>query len=366
MRQHAAPTLGVEEEYLLLHPRGGHPVARFDAVSGWVGLWAGDDVVQHELLQAQTEVATPVCHDLSEVEQHLRSLRRLLSDAARSSGARLAAVGAAPVLREEVPVSDDDRYRDLDARAPALVAEQLICGMHVHVAVPDRGLRVEVVNRLRLDIPLLVAVGANSPFWNGRDSGFASWRSVHWDRWPTAGPPPHLAGEDELDERVETLLETGAIGDRRQVYWQIRVSERYPTVELRCFDVQLRVDDCLALAGLVRALVAGARADAATDGPYPVCPPDVLRAASWAAARHGLENSLFDLRSSRRRPAAELVTERLDRLGPVLAATGDGDVVQAGLERLLRQGTGAERQRSAVDTGGLSVLSQFLSEQTTA
>ena len=364
----AVPTLGVEEEYLLLDRATGVPAPLSEAVRRGDDLQPalGPDDVQGELLQVQVEVATPVCQELDEAGGHLLRLRHGLSASAQEQGALLLACGAAPWADGAAPVTDDARYRRIRDRAPALVDEQLINGMHVHVAVPNRACGLDVLNRLRADLPLLLAMSSNSPFWQGRDTGFASWRTVHFERWPVAGPPPHVDGEDDYDRRVAALLETGAVLDTGQLYWQARVSERYPTVEVRCADVQLRVDDAVLLAGLIRALVITALGDADAGTPYPVPPAELLRAASWSAARHGLDGDLYDLRSGRRRSSRDMVGDLLDRVQAALRAAGDEEQVHALADRLLHEGTGAARQREVVARDDVGALVGFVAAETVA
>src|SRR3954471_6222754 len=291
-----------EEEYLLLDARTGRPAPLSERVRAEAerrpALQAQD--VQGELVQEQVEVATPICRELDEAAGHLLRLRHELATAAEVHGARLAAIGAA-AWREQGGgiVSEDLRYQDINSLAPGLVREQLINGLHVHVAVPTPAHGVEVLNRLRPDLPLLLAMSANSPYWQGRDSGFASWRTVHYRRWPVAGPPPHFADEHAYRQCVQSLLGSRAIVDTGQLYWQARVSERYPTVEVRCADAQLRADDGVLLAGVVRALVMTALEDMRAGHDHPPVPTELLIAAVWSAARHGLDDDFFDVRCGR-------------------------------------------------------------------
>ena len=362
------PTLGIVEEFLLLDRWSGHPVPVADAVRSAASLQPAlePDEVHDELLQVQVEVATPVCQELDEAGGHLLRLRHELGTAAETHGARLVASGAAPWHDGAAPVTDEARYRDIRLRAPALVDDQLINGMHVHVAVPSRAHAVEVVNRLRPDLPLLIAMSADSPYWQGRDTGFSSWRSVHQERWPVAGPPPHFTDEAHHDRCIQELLATGTVRDLGQLYWHARVSSRHPTVEIRCADGQLRVDDSVLLAGVVRALVMTALADLRRDAPYPVVSPELLKAACWRAARHGLDDDLHDLRQGRRRRPGDMVVDLLDRVQPALEASHDADQVHKLSDRLLREGCGASRQRQVVARQGLSQLVDFLAGETTA
>ncbi|RKN44878.1 carboxylate-amine ligase [Streptomyces hoynatensis] len=341
-----ATTVGVEEEYLLLDPEDGRPLPLSRDVLAAAGRLAtvGSREVEHELLQAQVEVGTPVCRSLGEVDRHLRRLRAAVRAAAAGGGARLAASGTAPA-GGRAPVTDRRRYLAMLRDAPRLVDEQLICGMHVHVGVEDREAGVAVLDRIGPWLPVLVALGANSPYWEGADTGFASWRTVVFGRWPVSGPPPAFADAAEYGRRTRALLETGVIRDLGQVYWQARLSERYPTVEVRAPDVQLEVADAVALAGVARGLVRTALREEAEGLPRPLAPPELLAAANWRACRHGLTGSLVHPGTARCRPAAEVVEALLGHLTPALREAGDLSLVSRGLARLLSRGTGADRQR---------------------
>ncbi|MET9966044.1 glutamate--cysteine ligase [Streptomyces sp. NPDC006356] len=360
-------TIGVEEEYLLLDPATGLPVPQGEEVLGAAGLGrlAADREVQHELLQAQIEVATPVCETLEEAGGHLLRLRQAVAVAAEEHGCRIAACGAFPLRRgRPVAVTDEARYRAMVVQAPQLVAEQLVNGMHVHVAVPGREEGVQVLNRIRVWLPALTAMSANSPLWDGQDTGFASWRTVIFGRWPVSGMPPLFRDAADYDRRIQRLLDAGLIADMGQVYWQARLSNRYPTVEVRCADVQLSADEAVMLAGVVRALVRTALAETAAEDPLPDHDPELLRAAMWHAARHGLAATLVDPGGTSRR-AADVLRQLLRHIAPALDASDDTRQVTALTDRLLRNGTGAERQRAALADGGLRAVTDLICVRST-
>ncbi|MFF3020855.1 glutamate--cysteine ligase [Streptomyces sp. NPDC057939] len=352
-------TLGVEEEYLLLDPGSGLPVARVEEVRRTAGLGplAEREEVQSELLQAQIEVATPVCSGLEEVGGHLLRLRHAVASAAQANGCRTASTGAAPLrAAARVPVTQASRYLRMEGEARQLVDEQLICGMHVHVAVPSPEVGVAVLNRIRGWLPTLLAMSANSPLWDGRDTGFASWRTIVFSRWPISGPAPHFRDLADYERRLEGLVESRVIGDRGQVYWHARLSDRYPTVEVRCMDVQLRPDDAVMLTGMVRGLVATAIAEESVDAAQAaVIPPEMVQAAHWHAARYGLNHTLLDPHG-RARASGDVLCALMRHISPALEAAGDLREVSALVHRLLREGTPADRQRLAVAEGGLAAL----------
>ncbi|MFD7029576.1 glutamate--cysteine ligase [Streptomyces sp. NPDC059917] len=351
-------TVGVEEEYVLLDPATGLPAPLGEEVRRAAGLGAvaDPDEVQDELLQAQVEVATSVCTSLAEVGGHLLRLRHAVASAAEDSGCRIAATGAAPLRGPlPVPVTPTPRYLRIGGAARQLVDEHLICGMHVHVAVPDRQTGVAVLNRIRGWLPTLLAMSANSPVWEGRDTGFASWRTIVFGRWPVSGPPPAFADAADYERRLEALVAAGVIADRGQVYWQARLSDRYPTVEVRCPDVQLRADDAVMLAGIVRALVATAIAEEEAGAPSRTLDPELLQAGTWHAARYGLNGTLTDP-YGHPHSSGDTLCSLLRHITPALEAAGDLRQVSALVHRLLREGTPADRQRRALTGAGLPGL----------
>ncbi|MFC8448708.1 glutamate--cysteine ligase [Kitasatospora sp. NPDC057223] len=358
-------TFGVEEEYLLIDPVSGVPVPRATEVLAAADLLPTlqPDEAQHELLQVQVEVATPVCEALDEAAAHLERLRAAVNTAAREAGCRIAAVGAAPFAGlTPVPVTDRARYRSARAEAPQLVDDLMLNGMHVHVGIPDREQGVAALNRIRPWLPVLVALAVNSPFWEGRETGFAGWRTIHFDRWPASGLPPAFADAADYERRTQALEDAGLIRDRGGLYWHARLSERYPTIEIRATDVQLRVEDAELFAGLIRALVASALADERRGTPRPQPDEEMLRAATWQAAHNGLDGPLVSPTGGPAMAAEAVVKELRAYAAPGLAETGDTERIDHLLREFLAAGTGADRQRRAWQEGGRAGLLGLLLE----
>lgn len=363
------PTVGVEEEYLLLDPNSGLPMPKVEAVREAAGLHPAVDhaELQHELLQAQIEVATPVCSALAEVGGHLLRLRHALAAAAEDSGCRLAACATGPYAPAAPPaITDAPRYHSISRQVTRLADEALINGMHVHVGIPDQEYGVALLNRLRPWLPILTALAANSPVWHGSDTGFASWRTVVFGRWPISGIPPLFAGAQDYEERIQHLLDAQLIRDRGQLYWQARLSARFPTIELRAMDVQLRADEAVMLAGLVRALAVTLSRERSPAPAPPAWPPEGLAGAGWHAARHGMGGMLHDPRTGLARPAGAIVEDMIDYLTPALAEAGDTREVVPLLDRLMREGNGAERQRRSLAETGRQGLITMIAAETSA
>lgn len=264
-----------------------------------------------------------------------------------SARARVCSRWAAPTLPREFPITDKPRYRDIGERFGMIAHEQGICGCHVHVAVPDRDAAVAVANRLRPWLPMLLALTANSAIYRNADTGHSSWRSVLWARWPSAGPPPHFDSADEYDAAVQMLCHTDVIRDDGMVYWDVRPSADFPTVEVRVADVPATVAETVLFASLVRGAVMTALADEERGEPMPPLPPWVLKAAYWKAARDGFDGAGVDLDDQTTVPMRALLERLVERVRPALEAAGDHEFVRYGLTAVAERGNGAMRQRQA-------------------
>ncbi|MFI6181901.1 glutamate--cysteine ligase [Nonomuraea sp. NPDC051191] len=337
------PLIGIEEEYLVVDPRTRHVSPRAAEV-----LAAATDMldVAHEITRFQVEARTPPSADLSELGSQLRTARKEVAEAARSCGLAVVASGI-PVLGNVMPppLTDDHRYLQGKELYRALQDEISICALHVHVDVPDEEIAVYVGNHLRPWLPTLIALAANSPFFVGRDTGYASWRVISWGRWPVSGAPPYFPTFGAYELALRALSESGALMDPKTVFWDTRPSPRLPTVEIRVADVPLDVSDSLTIIGLIRALVVTALREVARgDRGLPI-PSEVLRAAYWRAARDGLVGDSLDVRHGTLVPATVMARRLFGHVRAALAEAGDLTFIEEGLERLLSKGSGAVRQR---------------------
>jgi carboxylate-amine ligase len=340
------PTIGVEEEFLLADPATGEPIALNEEVASRAA--ERGVKLQLELTSCQVETATEVVGASGELRDQLTRLRRVTADAAEAGGARLLAVGLPPTVPHEFPITDNARYRKIADRFGMIAHEQGICGCHVHVAVPSREAAVRVSNRLRPWLPILLALTANSAVYRNTDTGYASWRSVLWARWPSAGPPPHFDSVDEYDAVVEMLLHSGAMLDDGMVYWDVRPSANFPTIEVRVADVPATVAETVLLAMLIRGAVMTALEDERRGEPMPPLTPHALKTAYWKSARYGLDGEAIDLLESHDSvPARILLGRMVENVRPSLEAVGDYDAVNDELNRIAEQGNGAMRQRQA-------------------
>ena len=369
-------TLGVEEELLVVDPQGTPVPLGPEALEVAARRGQGETVAEHdrkdradtddagdsgahllpELKQQQVELGTRVCSTLDEVQSELRHWRHRADAAAAAVGARVAALATSPVAVEPV-ATPGERY-DRMLEAFALTAhEQLTCGCHVHVSVSDDEEGVAVLNRIRIWLPVLTAMSANSPFWLGADTRYASFRSQAWGRWPSAGPNAVFADAADYHRMIDGGLATGTALDSGMIYFDALLSANWPTIEVRVADVALRAEDSVTLAGLVRGLVDTSARDWRDGRPVPDVRSELLRLASWRAGRSGLTGDLVHPARGTPAPAAEVVTALLDHVRPALAEAGDEQRVAAGVAALLRRGTGADLQRRVhAETGDLGAV----------
>lgn len=339
------PLIGVEEEFHLVDLRTGRATP---AVGAMLAQLDGDSFAP-ELQRSLIEANTLPCASLDDLRAELRRLRRRLNEVADPLGLGVVAAGTVPLVDLlGTDISAGARYERMQHEYQMLVREQHICGAQVHVDVPDRDVAVAVVQHVALHLPTLLALSASSPYWRAVDSGYASYRCMVWQRWPTAGPPGPMRTAADYDAMVADLIASGTISDAGMVYFDIRPSAHLPTVELRICDACPAVDDVVLIAGLFRAMVQRAQRWIDEGKPFPQTRHELLRAATWRAARSGLEGDLVDLAhpSGPTLVPPSLLVERLvNELRPELDAFGDWKQVLELSQRALAAGSSAARQR---------------------
>ncbi|PRY21603.1 carboxylate-amine ligase [Pseudosporangium ferrugineum] len=333
----AVPTIGVEEEYLLLDPATGGPVPAAPRVLRRTEHLSWP---RAELMQYQIEAATGVCAGLDEVRDQLWRMRGRLSEAAAGEGCRLVASGISPYAGPGLEsVTALPRYQELARRYPAMTACAGTCACHVHVAVPSRDAAVRALARLRPWLACLLAVAANSPITAGRPAGWQSRRYAMVSRWPTGRAPGLWRDSAEYDAAVRDLIGRAEALDEGSVYFLARLSPRYPTVEVRVADICPDVDTAVLLAGLVRGLVMTALDELPEPGGSSFVDRGLV-----AAARGGLAGTGVDPRSGLAVPQRCLLDRLRAHVDRALRDAGDAETVDRGLALLAERGTGADRQ----------------------
>jgi carboxylate-amine ligase len=341
-------TLGVEEEFSIVDRATGELRPAAEVVVPLARDVLGDQA-EPELNRSQVETGTGVCGTLAEVRAELVRLRRGLLDAAEAAGAAVVSTGTHPTAswRDQGVNPTKSRYRRLERDFQQVAREQLVSGCHVHVGVAGRELAIEVVDRSRPWLSTVAALAANSPFWEGVDTGYASYRTQVWSMWPLTGVPEPLGSRAAYDRLVADLAATDGAPDATYLYWDVRPSARFETVEFRATDACLTIDDAVLVAGLWRALARTCATEAEEGLPPPRVRGELVDAARWRAARFGLDATLADLGRRRAAPAREVVDGLLAHLRPALEKEGDWDEVSALADRTFADGNGASRQRAA-------------------
>lgn len=359
-------TIGVEEEYQLIDADTGGLSSR--AAELLAESWTAE--LRPELQLTALEVGTAICGSAAELDRELRRLRLLAATAAAAHDCEIAAAGVHPFSRwQEHRTNGTDRYALILDRYRRIARDEHNFGMHVHIGIPPGHDRISVMNPTRAWLPHLIALAASSPYHEAEDSGYASYRMVLWRRWPNAGVPPRLASEHDYQGYVDLLIRTETIADERGLYWGVRPHAVYPTIEFRVTDACPSLDDAVAIAALVRALVAAAAAGR-LDEPRTAWLSDtaehsLLANNEWLAIRYGLEAWILDPGAPGGRiPIRESIRRLVDRVHRTAEELGDAHAL-AHLEQILARGSGTDRMRRQVEeSGAIEPLVRWLIDET--
>jgi carboxylate-amine ligase len=359
-------SLGVEEEFQLVGRESYELVSRIDEILSEV-----EDEEEHEgrvkaeLLQSVVEVATDVTHSVSEAMDELLGLRARLRDAAAERGALIAAAGTHPFSRyEHQEVTERPRYLELLEDMRWLAERELIFGLHVHVGLGSPDAAIACVNAVRTFLPELLALSANSPFWQARPTGLASTRTKVFEAFPRSGLPPAFASWDEFEEVVERGVETGCFRDSTYIWWDVRPHPRLGTIELRICDTQASIEAVAGIVALAQSLTATFATAYEEGEPLPVQPVTLVNENKWRATRDGLDAELIDLEHDTERPAREAVLALVERSEAAARSLGCAEELES-VERLLANGTGASEQLRVYDeTQSLLAVAQWIAQET--
>ncbi|MFK3678059.1 YbdK family carboxylate-amine ligase [Microbacterium sp. NPDC090218] len=345
---------GIEEEFLFLDAHSLVPVTLAAGTRERITRLRTGGEVTKEYLTSQIECLTEPVSNATDAEAQLSHLRGLIGWHAQEQHAIAAGTGTPFATTRSSAVSPSPHYDDVAAQLGHLTRDHEVNGLHVHVEVLDDEERVRALNRIRGWLPLLLALTGNSPFVSGRDSGFASWRSILIRRLPGSWSPPRFRDFDDYRAQVQRLIDLRAITDAASLAWAARISERYPTIEVRVFDAQLTAEDAVFAALLSRAIVL------TDDVPHLDAGVDGIDASLWTAARRGMDARVIDPTTGEVGDAWAVADRMLAAIAPVLRDLGDEERVREGFARLRVDGTGAARQRLAVAEDGTPGLARLL------
>ena len=342
-------TLGVEEEYLLVDKE-----TRALIIDPPESLMKEcEDVcggqVTSELLRSQIEIGTKVCNNIQEARDDLKRLRRVIVDVADSHGLAPIAASTHPFSRwVDQKQTPKDRYQALTMEMQTAARRLLICGMHVHVGINDDELRIDLMNQMSYFLPHLLALSCSSPFWDGRDTGLKSYRLTVFDALPRTGIPERFASYAEYERHVRILTDAGLIEDSTRIWWDLRPSARYPTLETRVMDVCTRVEDTVALAALLTCILRMLYRLRQNNQRWRIYTPMLIRENRWRAMRYSFDEGLIDLAKGAVVPFDQLLDEILELIAEDAEALGCQEEVAA-VRNIVTRGTSAHRQLKAFE-----------------
>ena len=357
-------TIGIEEEYQIIDPATRELRSYITEILKEESLILGE--VKPELHQSMVEVGTKVCRTPSEVRAELIRLRRLVIDLAAKRGLKVAAAGSHPFSSwMEQEITPLERYMGVREDLQDLAQALLIFGTHVHIGIEDREFLIDAMNVSRYFLPHVLALSTSSPFWMGRRTGLKSYRSVVFRSFPRTGIPRSLSSWGEFENMVNVMVETNSIPNASKIWWDLRPSWSYPTLEFRICDVCTRVDEAVCIGAIFQAIIAKLwklRHDNLSFRLYPVA---FIEENKWRAIRYGLDGKLVDFGKQAEAPARELIREMLEWfLDDVLDELGSRKEVEYAF-RILREGTSADRQLATFErTGQLTAVVDQLIEET--
>lgn len=342
-------TLGIEEEYLLVDRETGAvasdpPQELFTELNTRTAGRAFP-----EFLRSQVEVATPVCADIGEARRELAQLRRAVIEVAAEHGLAPIAASTHPFsLASSQKRTDKERYVALLEEMQGAARRMMICGLHVHVGIDDDELRIDLMNQLTYFLPHLLALSCSSPFWEGERTGLMSFRMLVFNAVPRTGLPEPFPSWSEYRRHTDTLIETGVIVDTSRIWWDLRPSARYPTLETRVMDCCTTLDDAISLAALNQSLIRALYRLRRGNQRWRSYPLLLVGENRWRAMRYSFDSGLLDLGRQQIRPYADLLEELIELVAPDAEALGCRTEVE-GLRRIIARGTSAHRQLAVYD-----------------
>jgi carboxylate-amine ligase len=337
-------TLGIEEELMIMDAETLDLSNSIEGLLSDLSEISLEGEVKPELMESVCEIATTPVHNTSEAGAQLRALRRQVQQVGAQRGLAIGSAGTHPfAMWEDQRIVSRPRYRDLIAGLQFVARQEIIFGIHVHIGIDDPDKAIHVTNGMRVHLPLLLALSANSPFWRGDSTGLDSTRTPIFRAFPRVGIPPRYDNFDDWSKRIEFMMDTKAIGDYTYLWYDVRPHPNFGTVEVRVMDSQTRVEHTLALAALVQAMVKELAEHHAAGKRLSRYPYEMLDENKWLAARHGLDGQLVDLPRTARVPVVDLARRLMKRLRPHAEELGSAAELDD-LEDLLENGNGAARQ----------------------
>lgn len=357
-------TLGIEEEFQIIDPETRELRSHIQQI-----LEDGKSILKEsakpEMHQSVVEMGTGVCHDIRQARKEVNELRKNLCDLAESKNLKIAAAGTHPFSDwKNQEITDNPRYHNIVTDMQQVARANLIFGLHVHVGVDDRETAMHIMNAARYFLPHIFALSTNSPFWVGRNTGFKSYRSKIFDRFPRTGIPDHFTSLSEYDNYIKLLIKTNCIDDAKKIWWDIRAHPFFETLEFRICDIPMRVDETIALAALCQAVVAKLYKLIKQNLGFRLYRRLLLNENKWRAARYGISGKLIDFGKKEEVDVKILIRELLEFVDDVLDELGSREEINY-IYKILENGTGADRQLAVWEkTNDMKKVVDFIVQET--
>jgi carboxylate-amine ligase len=357
-------TLGVEEEYMVIDPRT-RELTSHDQKIVELAHQVVKDSVKAEMHQAVVEVGTGICQNVEEARADIRRLRKVVTEVAGSLGLQIGAAGTHPFSHWSTQlITPNPRYAEIVNEMQEAARSNLIFGLHVHVGIADKNMAIHIMNTIRYFLPHVYALSCNSPFWEGRNTGFKSFRTKVFDKFPRTGLPDTFNDWDDFKNYVNLLIKTGCIDNAKKIWWDVRVHPFYDTIEFRICDVPMHLNETIAIAAVFQALVAKLYKLRLQNMSFIVYTKALINENKWRACRYGIDGKLIDFGKQAEFETRVLILELLDFIDDVVDDLGSRQAINY-VHEILKNGTGADRQLAVYQqTGKLESVVDYIVSQT--
>ena len=342
-------TLGIEEEFQIVDPETRELRSHIQQILG-AGTMTLNEQIKPEMHQSVVELGTDVCGDIHDARAQVIRLRSELATMAGHGGLKIASAGTHPFSHWfDQAITEGERYATIVKDMQQVARANLIFGLHVHVGIPDRSVAIHVMNQMRYFLPHLYALSTNSPFWVGRNTGLKGYRLKVFERFPRTGTPDAFESLSEYEDFLKLLIKTGCVDNAKKIWWDIRLHPFFDTLEIRICDAQSRTDDTLALAAVIQAIVFKLHKLLYNNTTFRVYRRRLIDENRWRASRYGIDGKLIDFGREAEADTRQLLNELLEFIATEVNELGSAREI-AHIERIMREGTGADRQIAAWET----------------
>lgn len=357
-------TLGIEEEYMVLDPDTYDLRSHVSLELLSKGQLLLHEHIKPEMHGSMLEIGTGICRNVREARLEVTKIRSIVAHLAQQNGLLIGAASTHPFARwEDQEIYPDERYKIILEDMQMLARSLLIFGMHIHIGIENREVQIQIMNEMRYFLPHILAISANSPFWEGQDTGLKSYRSKIFERFPRTALPDLFSDWSEYSHYVDLLVKTGSIDNAKKIWWDIRPHPFFPTLEIRICDLPMRVEETIAIAAICQALAAKLYSLYEKNLSFRQYRRSLLMENKWRAVRYGLDGKLIDWGRQIEMPARDLIRELIEFVDDVVDDLGSRREVEY-IYQILEMGSGADRQlRVFRDTGSLKEVAKYIHQE---